>query len=37
MYSSSAFIELTKVLSFVTSVQNSLYLKGYNVFKDEGL
>jgi hypothetical protein len=37
MCSSSSSIELTKVFSFVTFVQNSLYPKGHNVFKDEGL
>jgi hypothetical protein len=28
---------LTKVFSFITFVQNSLYPKGHNVLKDEGL
>jgi hypothetical protein len=30
-------IEVTKVSSFITFVRNSLYPKGYNVLKDEGL
>jgi hypothetical protein len=37
MNSSLSFIELTKVSSFITFVRNSLYPKGYNVLKDEGL
>jgi hypothetical protein len=37
MCSSSSSIELTKVFSFVTFVQNSLYPMGHNVYKDEGL
>jgi hypothetical protein len=28
---------LTKVFSFTTFVRNSLYPKGHNVLKDEGL
>jgi hypothetical protein len=28
---------LTKVFSFTTFVRDSLYLKGHNVLKDEGL
>jgi hypothetical protein len=31
------FIDLTKVFSFVTFVQNSSYPKGHNVYKDEGI
>jgi hypothetical protein len=34
---SSSSIELTKVFFLVTFIQNSLYPKGYNVYKDEGL
>jgi hypothetical protein len=30
-------LDLTKVFSFVTFVQNSLYPKGHNVYKDEGI
>jgi hypothetical protein len=30
-------IDLTKVFSFVTFVQNSLYPKGHNVYKDKGI
>jgi hypothetical protein len=30
-------VELTKGFSFITFVQNSLYPKGHNVLKDEGL
>jgi hypothetical protein len=37
MNSSLSSIELTKVSSFITFVRNSLYPKGYNVLKDEGL
>jgi hypothetical protein len=37
MNSFLSFIELTKVSSFITFVWNSLYPKGYNVLKDEGL
>jgi hypothetical protein len=37
MNSSSTFIVLTKVFSFTTFVWNSLYPKGNNVSKDEGL
>jgi hypothetical protein len=37
MYSPSLSVELTKVFSFITFVQNSLYPKGHNVLKDEGL
>jgi hypothetical protein len=39
IYSSLLSVELTKVpsfLTFLTFVRNSLYLKGYNVLKDEG-
>jgi hypothetical protein len=35
--SSLSSIELTKVFSFITYVRNSLYPKGYNDLKDEGL
>jgi hypothetical protein len=37
MNSSSSFIVLTKVFFFTTFVRNSLYPKGNNVLKDEGL
>jgi hypothetical protein len=37
MSSFLSFVVLTKVLSFTTFVRNSLYSKGYNVLKDEGL
>jgi hypothetical protein len=37
MNPSSSFIVLTKVFSFTIFVQNSLYPKGNNVLKDEGL
>jgi hypothetical protein len=37
MYSSLLSIEVMKVFSFITFVRNSLYPKGHNVFKDEGL
>jgi hypothetical protein len=37
MYSPSSSVKLTKVSSFVTFVRNSLYPKGHNVLKDEGL
>jgi hypothetical protein len=37
MNPSSSFIVLTKVFSFTTFVRNSLYPKGNNVLKDEGL
>jgi hypothetical protein len=35
--SSLSFIEFTKIFSFTTFVLNSLYPKGYNILKDEGL
>jgi hypothetical protein len=37
MDSSLSSIVVTKVLSFITFVWNSLYPEGYNVLKDEGL
>jgi hypothetical protein len=36
MDSSLSSIVLTKVLSFITFVRNSLYPERYNVLKDEG-
>jgi hypothetical protein len=35
--SSLSSIELTKVFSFITFVRNSLYPKGHNDLKGEGL
>jgi hypothetical protein len=37
MNSFLSFVVFTKVSSFTTFVRNSLYPKGYNVLKDEGL
>jgi hypothetical protein len=37
MNSFLASIELTKGFSFITFIRNSLYSKGHNVLKDEGL
>jgi hypothetical protein len=37
MYSPSSSVELTKISSLITFIRNSLYPKGHNVLKDEGL